>query len=142
LEKEGRISPAAPGNDAAGAETAIDERRRHRRFFEEVRVRYRDLEGTDPSAWGRSRNLSLGGICLIAEQRVPIGCHLALEINIENETAPLLALGRVVRCDADDHGCAAGIEFLWISEEDRSNLRRLAEFFRKKYGDSGELNGA
>lgn len=132
------------GLDAA----ALAERRRHKRYLEEVRVRYRDIEGIEPSQWGLTRDLSLGGVCLIAQKPIPVGSHLAIEIHIENETVPVLALGRVVRgvggnqddedaADPDD--CVAGVQFLWISEEDRANLRRLAAYFRERYGDAGDL---
>ena len=116
---------------------SVAERRRFKRFIEEVRVRYRDLEGNDPARWGRSRDLSLGGISLLGDEDVPEGCHLALEIHIQNETAPLLALGRVVRADMDETVVLTGVQFLWISEEDRANLKRLADYFQEKYGETG-----
>ena len=127
------------GSDQASQSTA--ERRRHKRFLEGVRVRYRDLEGQAPGSWGHSRNLSLGGLCLVGGV-VPVGCHLALEIHIEDETPPVLALGRVVRLtDQADGDCEAGVEFLWVSEEDRANLARLASYFQVRYGTTGDLEG-
>ena len=69
-----------------------------------------------------------------------MGCHLAVEIHIQSETAPVLALGRVVRSgDHEDDHAIAGIQFLWIGQEDRSNLERLAAYFRQKYGETGDL---
>lgn len=131
------LSPAA----ADQADTA--DRRRHRRFLDQVRVRYRDIEGTDPSGWGRSRDLSLGGLGLITKSAVELGAHLALEIHIDSEPAPVLALCRVVRCSPDEDGNVddylAGVEFLWMSEEDRGNLERLAGYFRRKHGTDGDL---
>ena len=119
---------------------STEERRRHRRFLEDVRVRYRDLEGITPSAWGRTRDLSLGGLCLAPLEPISLGAHLALEVHITRETAPILALGRVVRVVEDeDQDNVVGIEFLWIGEEDRANLDRLARFFEQKYGETGEL---
>jgi hypothetical protein len=125
-----------PANKPA---TVAQERRAHRRFLEEVRVRYRDLEGLDPSRWGRSRDLSLGGLCLISDRPVPVGGHLAIEIHIESEPAPVLALGSILRSEEGEQGHTAGIQFLWVSEEDRANLRRLADYFRRKYGETGDL---
>jgi c-di-GMP-binding flagellar brake protein YcgR len=122
------------------AATSTEERRRHRRFIEEVRVRFRDLEGVEPSRWGRTRDLSLGGLCLTAAENVSLGSHLALELHIAHETSPILALGRVVRVvEEPEDDPLVGIEFLWISEEDRANLSRLAKFFEQKYGETGEL---
>ena len=119
------------------------ERRRHHRFLDEVRVRYRDIEGSDPSCWGRSRDLSLGGLCLLAVRSPLVGSHLALEIHIETEPAPVLALARVVRCvEEGPDSCAVGVEFLWMSQEDRGNLVRLAEYFRKTYGTTGDLRNS
>ena len=125
-----------------GRETQITDRRRHLRFLDEVRIRYRDIEGVDPSAWGRSRDLSLGGVGLVAARDLEIGCHLAIEIHIDSEPAPIVALGRVVRVapDAEAGGCDAGVEFIWLSVEDRRNLERLGGYFRKKYGTSGDLS--
>ena len=122
------------GRQQERTQVAAD-RRLHPRFIEEVRVRYRDLEGFDPSQWGRSRDLSLGGLCLVTDDEIHIGSHLALEIHIEDEPAPVLALGRVLRCDGDEGGShASGIQFLWVGEEDRPNLHRLADYLRTKYG--------
>ena len=119
---------------------SVDERRLHKRFIDEVRVRYRDLEGNDSARWGLSRDLSLGGVCLLAEEAVPMGSHLAVEVHVESETAPILALGRVVRCgEPEDGRVVAGVQFLWIGEEDRANLQRLAAYFRAKYGETGDL---
>ena len=119
---------------------STEERRRHKRFVEDVRVRYRDLEGLEPSAWGQTRDLSLGGLCLATPEPVSLGVHLALEVHIAKETAPILALGRVVRVVEDPaEESVIGIEFLWIGEEDRANLKRLATFFEEKYGETGEL---
>jgi len=111
------------------------ERRTHPRYVEEVRVRFRDLEGGAPSSWGRSRDLSLGGMCLLTKAEIAVGSHLALEIHVADEPAPVLALGRVLRCGEDAEGYSAGIQFLWVSEEDRANLYRLANHFRSRYGD-------
>lgn len=125
---------------SANPSPPVVERRQHKRFIEEVRVRYRDLEGNESARWGLSRDLSLGGMCLLAEEDVPMGCHLALEIHIQHETAPVLALGRVVRTgDRDGEHSLAGIQFLWVGQEDRANLERLAAYFRKKYGETGDL---
>jgi hypothetical protein len=130
-------------SDAASDQADTAERRRHRRFLDRVRVRYRDIEGTDPSGWGRSRDLSLGGLGLITKMKVELGAHLALEIHIDTEPAPVLALCRVVRCspdvDGEENDCLSGVEFLWMSEEDRGNLERLAGYFRRKHGTDGDL---
>jgi hypothetical protein len=125
------------GVDESNVTPSVAERRRHKRFIVEVRVRYRDVEGVDPSRWGRTRDLSLGGLHLLSKEPVPNGSHLAFEIHIQDETAPLLALGRVVWSSPDGEGHAAGVEFLWVSQEDRANLGRLAKYFRQKYGETG-----
>lgn len=125
------------GVDESGVTPSVAERRRHKRFIVEVRVRYRDVEGVDPSRWGRTRDLSLGGLLLLSNDPVPEGSHLAFEIHVQDETAPVLALGRVVWSSPEADGHASGVEFLWVSQEDRANLGRLATYFRKKYGETG-----
>lgn len=125
------------GADESGVTPSVAERRRHKRFIVEVRVRYRDVEGVDPSRWGRTRDLSLGGLLLLSNDPIPEGSHLAFEIHVQDETAPVLALGRIVWSSSEADGCASGVEFLWVSQEDRANLGRLAKYFREKYGESG-----
>jgi len=128
------------GQPSASERTGTAERRRHVRFLDEVKIRFRDIEGSEPSCWGRSRDLSLGGLCLLTDEPVAVGAHLALEVHIETEPAPVLALARVVRsAQESQESAAAGVEFLWMSAEDRGNLERLAEYFRKKYGTTGDL---
>ena len=125
------------GVDESGVTPSVAERRRHKRFIVEVRVRFRDVEGVDPARWGRTRDLSLGGLLLLSKDPVPEGSHLAFEIHVQDETAPVLALGRVVWSAPEAEGHASGVEFLWVSQEDRSNLGRLAQYFRQKYGETG-----
>jgi len=110
------------------------ERRQHPRYPDDLRIRYRDLEGSAPSRWGRSRDLSLGGICLLTDREVLPGSHLAIEIHADPQTPPILALGKVVRCAPDGRGHTAGIQFLWVGEEDLRNLRALDDYFRSKHG--------
>ena len=50
------------GQPSASDRTGTAERRRHVRFLDEVKIRFRDIEGSEPSCWGRSRDLSLGGL--------------------------------------------------------------------------------
>jgi len=78
LVQEGHAQQA-PG--AQGTPVA-EERRRLERYIEEVSVRFRDLEADDPSRWGRTRNLSLGGLCLLTRRPVRVASHLAFEIQI------------------------------------------------------------
>jgi len=136
MSEQGRPEQSAHGR----ADTNIADRRRHLRFLDEVKVRYRDIEGSDPSCWGRSRDLSIGGLGLMTSTAMVVGCHLALEIHIDTEPAPIVALGRVVRtAEQEEEGVTSGVEFLWLSVEDRANLERLAAYFRDKYGTSGDL---
>ncbi|MHC4955967.1 MAG: PilZ domain-containing protein [Planctomycetota bacterium] len=137
MQENGHLDSRTP----EGGESQIADRRRHLRFLDEVKVRYRDIEGSDPSAWGRSRDLSMGGLGLVTQRPMLVGCHLAMEIHVDSEPAPIVALGRVVRVSEErtEESSAAGVEFLWLSVEDRANLERLAEYFRKKYGTIGDL---
>ena len=139
MSEQGRPEQSADGR----ADTNVADRRRHLRFLDEVKVRYRDIEGSDPSSWGRSRDLSIGGLGLMTSTAIAVGCHLALEIHIDTEPAPIVALGRVVRTveeQEEEEGVTSGVEFLWLSLEDRANLERLAAYFRGKYGTVGDLS--
>jgi len=126
--------------DGQARVSSTEDRRRFRRFLEQVTVRFRDIEGVTPSRWGRTRNLSLGGACLVTPEPVVVGAHLVLEIHVESETAPILVLARTLRSrsEDEDEGYATGLEFLWLGEEDRRNLRRLSDHFRRQHGETGE----
>ena len=77
---------------------------------------------------------------LLTDSAIAVGCHLALEIHIDSEPAPIVALGRVVRAaEEKEESAHSGVEFLWLSVEDRANLERLAAYFRTKYGTAGDL---
>ncbi|MGQ0614464.1 MAG: PilZ domain-containing protein [Planctomycetaceae bacterium] len=142
MKSEGKDGATPPSKVEAprGADVAAEaDRRRHRRFLEEVTVRYRDIEGSEPSRWARTRDLSLGGTCLVISEPLAVGSHLVIEVHIEHEAAPLLVLARVLRSVPEEDGFAAGLEFLWLGEEDRVSLRRLSEHFRRRHGETGEL---
>ena len=123
------------------SQEVLADRRRHRRFVDSVKVRFRDLEGTQPAAWAKTRDLSLGGLCLLTAMPIELNRHLALEIHMEDATAPVLVLGRVLRSELvtvdESEVAASGLEFLWVSAEDRSALQHLADCFRERYGESG-----
>jgi len=127
-----------PEERAREGVASLEERRRHRRFLEAVSVRFRDIEGVEPSRWGRTRDLSLGGACLVTDDPVVVGSHLVLEIHVASETAPILILARALRSGREEEGFVTGLEFLWLGEEDRSNLQRLSGHFRRQYGDTGD----
>ena len=123
-------------DEEAAAETAAEERRRHPRFFDEVKIRFRDLGGTVDPRWGRARDLSLGGTCLLSESNTEVGCHLALEIHLERSRPPMLALARVLRCESESGEFHSGLEFLWLGEEAHESLAEFAEYCRDRLSDS------
>ncbi len=122
--------------EEVAAETAAEERRRHPRFFDEVKIRFRDLGDTVDPRWGRARDLSLGGTCLLSETNTEVGCHLALEIHLERERPPVLALARVLRCESAGKEFHSGLEFLWLGEEAHESLAEFAEYCRERLNRS------
>jgi hypothetical protein len=114
------------------ADAAAEERRQHPRFFDEVKIRFRDLGGTVDARWGRARDLSLGGTCLLSDSDTEVGCHLALEIHLERAAPPMLALARVLRCESAEGEFHSGLEFLWVGEEAHDSLVEFTEYCRDR----------
>ena len=118
--------------EGADARALGDERRRHARFFDEVRIRFRDVAREEFTSWGEARDLSIGGACLWSDVGTEINGHLALEIHLERDRPPVLALARVLRCDAQGAGYRSGLEFLWLGEEDQESLQEFAAYCRER----------
>jgi uncharacterized protein (TIGR02266 family) len=90
----------------------------------ETRVRIRD-HGAE--RWGRSRNLSRGGIFVAAEELLPVATEVELEFALPEGQAPLHPTARVVwgRRNGDDEPPGMGLQFLAL---DRDGTRQIESF--------------
>ncbi|MFC1704473.1 PilZ domain-containing protein [Candidatus Omnitrophota bacterium] len=108
-----------------------DERRKFVRLNAAVDVQYTVLK-RDSAAQKKvqSRNISAGGICIIAYEEIPIGTTLALTIYFPNEAFPIMCKGKVAWAkpfkladeEKERYDIGVGIEFFEINEEDRKKI--------------------
>jgi len=86
-----------------------------------------------------SKNISAGGICIIAYEEIPLGTELALTIYFPNESSPILCKGKVVWSRPFQVGeeqkpqfdVGVGIEFFDINEKDKSKIDQSVFKYKK-----------
>jgi len=107
------------------------ERRRFVRLDLNVNVKWRKIDQVEEIKENTAKNISIGGICLIVEEKLNEGDYLELKINLPNQKE-IHAYGRVVWIDeyeilGAEYGKKydAGIEFLKIKEEDQQELEKF-----------------
>lgn len=118
-----------------------EERRRAPRIEERFQVAFRTLrEGTaEPKRTAaRTLNLSASGLCLLTHDALRRDDHLAMELNLQGQPAPVMAVGRVVWCDRDEEagGYRVGVCFTWLREEDRKALALIGEYVQSRLGSA------
>lgn len=106
------------------------ERRKYVRLQATVQINYKIL-GKPGTVEVFSKNISAGGLCVVADKELSLDTPLQLEIKIPDLKAPIQAIGRVVwqseitTGDADSKSkLETGIEFTGISDFDRFNINR------------------
>ena len=111
-------------------ERSFKERREYLRLKATVEVKYTVI-GKPGEIKVFSKNISAGGLCIIAEQQLVFDTPLQLEIKIPDLKDVISALGRVIwqkRFEATDEQpkvhFRTGIEFTGISDFDRFNINR------------------
>jgi len=111
------------------------ERRQAARLPLRCRVSFKAIhEGkADPKVLaGETLNLSASGLCLVSPMRIERDSHLAMELALDGHEAPVVAVGRVVWCDAADEGFRLGICFTWLREEDRKSLGVISSYVQAR----------
>jgi len=106
------------------------ERRRFVRLDINVKVRWKRIEQVNEEEKEVTKNISGGGICLIAEEKLNKGDTLYLEIELPSGEL-IYARGRVVWVNEYEiigvevkKKYDVGIEFIEIKEEDREEIGR------------------
>ena len=121
---------------------SLEERRQFPRFNFSVEVRWEKIAGDaekKPQNKSDSKNLSVGGIRLILNDKVAVGDILELDVRM-SETKTIRCKGRVVWLDTfqitggqDRSGYEGGIQFLDMTEEVQREISRfLFDSSRKK----------
>lgn len=124
-------------NSSGGVPAA--ERRRHRRFAEDISVLFVEDQGSGEFHSGWLSDLSVDGLTLHARRAFPTGSRLYLGILLRDRDEPLVALGGVQHCTRAEGGdVALGLQFLSVSLEQRQAIARLRAYLHERYGaDAG-----
>jgi uncharacterized protein (TIGR02266 family) len=85
------------------------------------------IRGPGPAAWGRSLNLSRGGIFVAADRIIPLETEVELEFQLPESPAPLASTARVVwGRERSRHGPRGmGLQFLAL---DRYSTNQIENF--------------
>ena len=121
-------------------EQPMKERRRFPRLKIELFVRYKILGKMEQQGDGQTKNISAGGICLVAREKLQLGTKVAVEMKFPDSVNPVLAVGRVVWSDESNLGPSIaghprfdnGIEFEQISVLDRNRIIEHVKFAQDK----------
>jgi c-di-GMP-binding flagellar brake protein YcgR len=79
---------------------------------------------------GSTVNISSGGICFEADEEVPEGTILALEMEATVFPAPIIAVGKAVWCRKQEkkEKFDVGVEFQWLGWQDLDVQQALTEY--------------
>jgi len=98
--------------------------RQYWRFESAIWVRYRVIPREEMAGkletkkgYAMTVNISGGGLLLAAQDELPIGAILELEVDVPTLSETILAIGKVVHTQAGQ-----GVEFILIEESDRNTL--------------------
>lgn len=101
-----------------------------RRAEERVRLRVSvDMESVS-SFLGLTKDVSLAGICVVADEQLPVDSLVDLEFQIPPGIHPIEAVGEIRwsrAIDPEQPLFTYGIEFLRLSDADRARLGELLE---------------
>lgn len=121
------------------------ERRKFLRITVELIVRYKVLTPAEQQLKGKTKNISGGGICLVAHEQYTPGTVMAMEIKFPHSINPVVVKGRVVWSKESGLGPSPagrprfdnGIEFEEISDSDRWQIIKQVNSEQKKARDKG-----
>ena len=108
--------------------TSVEERRRFVRLNISVEIQYTVLEKETPDELkAKSRNISAGGICIIADEKIATDNILILSIYLPADEMPIIAKGKVVWARPFEIGKEGerfdvGVEFIEIDPKDRKKI--------------------
>ena len=122
------------------------ERRKFTRVEKEIIVRYKILSTPEKQLDAKTKNLSVGGACLITRDKMELETVVAMEIKFPQMREPILTTARVVWCSESKLGPSPaghrrfdnGIEFTQISEADRQQIIKHVESELEKENGKGK----
>ena len=116
------------------------DRRSYPRLRENSLVRYRVMDAPGPSERlsipSVLQNISGGGVSFLSPSPVEAGKFVALDMLLPVSQSPVMALGRVVRCQPapEESRFEVAVEFWWTGWEDESAQRAISECIRRALG--------
>lgn len=116
-----------------------EERRRFLRIESEILTKYilvteRDFNRRISDAL--TKDISVRGVRIEAEEELPPGTRLVLELNLPGVDHPVTPPGRVVWCRRKGERYEAGVELIWLSFQGEDQ-KALADYINSKL--EGEL---
>lgn len=81
--------------------------------------------------WGRSQNLSRGGLCADLPEAIPLGTDIEVDIQLvfdEVESEPLRLPARVVWCTTLDEAYQVGLSFQKLTAEHQQYLTMFLRY--------------
>jgi hypothetical protein len=125
--------------DSLPSAVEIIEKRRFLRLDDYFRISFRLLDrqlsptGPAPEGLGWSKNVSLGGVCFVAEGPASVGEHLFAHIEIPEIEGGVDVVGEVVRCAEPKPGRhEIALRFLPVGNDERGR-ERLERFIYRQY---------
>jgi hypothetical protein len=92
--------------------------REHPRYAHEAAIA---LHTPDQAVFGRTRNVSRGGLCAVLPEPIAMGTTVALDIQLvfgrNSQSEPLRLPARVVWCTSFENRYQIGVQFLPIEAE-------------------------
>src|SRR5882724_7780271 len=124
-----RPKPGHPEPDETGHPTVLTPRsstvtmeREHPRYAHEAVV---TIHAGSQTHWGRTQNLSRGGLCADLPESIPNGANIDVDIQLvfdDVESEPLRLPARVVWCTTVDEAFQVGLSFRSLSTEQHELL--------------------
>ena len=75
-----------------------------------------------------AKNISASGIKFIVPEHIPTGTFLELHIRIPTAEKFIAAIGKVVRCEAEDgKNFGIAITFIWINKKDKDAIDKYVK---------------
>lgn len=111
----------------------MDERRRYPRLNFNVEVEYHKIDASrNPDKLTGTKNISIGGVCIVALDKLNVGDAISLKIYLPDEMPPIYTKGLVAWVEEFSVGSIstskafdAGIEFVDLKDDDKDRINKF-----------------
>ena len=108
-------------------------RREYPRLEASYKVRYGVCGAPGRQIPGFTSDLGIGGLCFVSPESDAVkGDHIALEVDVPGQDAPLYFLGEVVRAERMDAGVELAVRFDYLGQSD--GYKALLDEFLRSHG--------